>query len=573
MIVAKLVKQSHGIDQISRIIVTTLVTTSERKKALTVEVTFHGYRKMSKSSLRKPKTVKILTLFIALLVFGGNADGDERSYRVSDQKDSTVGKSANQSDTFRSTTKDAFDSPNAVILPEATNYQARGELKRAKQAELAGRVASAHKGLFFENDFTYLCDEAYSDWFLGDSLKRISMPLGGCLDIAGQYRMRYHGERNIRGLGLTGLDDDFLLHRTRLYADWQISSNLRVYSEFLDAESNYEEFLPRPIEVNRHDMQNLFLDAQLISQDDNSVTARIGRQEFLYGDQRVISPLDWANTRRTFQGISLLTEMGDWSIDGFWTHPIFPNARDFDAPDRDQEFMGIYSSYTGFANETVDVYLLRYLNGRAINNFKFNTFGTRWQGSRDNSLWDCELAYQWGENTDGSDHAAGMATLGLGRRIANFCWNPEVWAYYDYASGDNDTGAGNGFHHNFPLAHKYNGFMDLFGRRNLEDVNLKFSVEPADHLKLLVWYHYFFLATQSDTPYSVTMTPFNPGNAPGSTELGHEIDLLATYTIGPRHSLSLGYSRFFSGNYYATTPGVPFSGDADFFYTEYTINF
>ena len=112
------------------------------------------------------------------------------------------------------------------------------------------------------------------------------------------------------------------------------------------------------------------------------------------------------------------------------------------------------------------------------------------------------------------------ATMGLGRKLKG-CWKPTVWAYYDWASGDDATGAGNGFHHNFPLAHKYNGFMDLFGRRNLENVNFQLSMQPTERLKLLAWYHYFFLETQTDVPYSVVMTPFNGGNLPGSADLGH----------------------------------------------------
>jgi hypothetical protein len=32
----------------------------------------------------------------------------------------------------------------------------------------------------------------------------------------------------------------------------------------------------------------------------------VGRQELLYGAQRLISPLDWANTRRTFEGGKLI---------------------------------------------------------------------------------------------------------------------------------------------------------------------------------------------------------------------------------------------------------------------------
>ena len=367
------------------------------------------------------------------------------------------------------------------------------------------------------------------------------------------------------------MDDDFLLHRVRLYGDVHFGENLRVYGEMLDAESNYENFAPRPIEVNRTEVQNLFVDARLFASGDNSLTFRVGRQEFLYGDQRAVSPLDWANTRRTFEGAKLMWERDNLKVDAFWTNPMRVDPYSFDAPDRDQEFMGVYSTLAGREGNTLDGYFLRLLDGSGNNNFKFNTIGMRWQGG-DRWLWDFEGAYQFGENTDGSDHAAGMATFGLGHRLEE-CWKTTLWAYYDWASGDDATGAGNGFHHNFPLAHKYNGYMDLFGRRNLEDANVLLTSNPSDKLKLLLWYHYFFLETQTDTPYSVVMTPFNGGNLPGSTDLGHEIDLLATYKLGPRQSLMLGYSHFFAGAYYRTTAGVPFDGDADFFYTQWTLNF
>ena len=257
----------------------------------------------------------------------------------------------------------------------------------------------------------------------------------------------------------------------------------------------------------------------------------------------------------------------------YWANPMRIDDVKFDSPDRDQEFMGIWSTYKGVKDQTIDLYALRYLNGRGTNNFQYNTLGGRWFGSRDQKLWELQAGYQFGDNTDGSDHAAGMVTAGMGRKFANRCWNPTLWLYYDYASGDNDLGAGNGYDHMFPLAHKYLGFMDLFGRRNIEDVNAIFTVQPSKKLKFLCWYHYLFLATQSDSPYSVVMTPFNGTNLPGSPDLGHEIDLLADWKVGPRQNLVLGYSRFFSGAYYSTTPGTPFSGDANFYYAQWTVNF
>ena len=41
----------------------------------------------------------------------------------------------------------------------------------------------------------------------------------------------------------------------------------------------------------------------------------------------------------------------------------------------------------------------------------------------------------------------------------------------------------------------------------------------------------------------------------------------ATYKLSPRSGMLLGYSHFFAGAYY-DTPGLPYSGDANFYYVQ-----
>ena len=183
---------------------------------------------------------------------------------------------------------------------------------------------------------------------------------------------------------------------------------------------------------------------------------------------------------------------------------------------------------------------------------------------------------QFGENSDGSSHSAGFATVGLGRKMSllDGSWTPTLWAWYDWASGGNSlqpAAGDDGFHHYFPLAHKYNGFMDLFGRRNLHDVNMQFITPVGKRVNFLLWYHYFFL-DQATTPYSVVMSPYNAGNAAVSKDLGHEIDCLLNITLNERNSMMLGYSFFSAGNYFST-PGSQSSADADFFYAQYQCQF
>lgn len=463
--------------------------------------------------------------------------------------------------------------PSASEADAQKQEEAKAKAKKEKADKLKKAYQGAYKPLFFDNDFAYLCDPEWTTCWIGDRLKRLDFGCRSGVDIGGEYRFRLHHERNMRGTTLSGLDDDFGLHRTRIFANARFGSNIRAYAEFIDAESNWENFASRGIEVNRADWQNLFVEALLWEDGTRKFSTRIGRQELLMGDQRLVSPLDWANTRRTFEGIDLIWKSGDWKVDGFWTNPVVVSPHAFDSVDQNQEFMGIYSTYSGVKDQPWDVYVLRHLNGAAGASFEYNTLGTRRTGKL--RCWQTlsELAYQSGENNDGSDHAAGMVTLGMGRKFCEGGPQPTLWCYYDYASGDSDRGAGHGFHHHFPLGHKYLGFMDLFGRRNLEDFNFTYSWKPAEKLQILIWYHYLTLASGSDTPYTVGMAAVNGGNDPASTRLGQELDLLATWTFHPRQDLVIGYSHFFAGEYYSATPGLPYREDADFFYTQYSIRF
>ena len=81
-----------------------------------------------------------------------------------------------------------------------------------------------------------------------------------------------------------------------------------------------------------------------------------------------------------------------------------------------------------------------------------HTLGTRWQGSRENWLWEVETAYQFGHQSNLTRNA-GMATGGIGRAFSKWWARPELWFYYDYASGTQNPGDGYAtFNQLFPSA-------------------------------------------------------------------------------------------------------------------------
>ena len=158
-------------------------------------------------------------------------------------------------------------SPVATLSNEQVdqNKKKAAAEKKKKEEELKKEVATAYKDPFYLNDFSYLNNPAYQGANLGEGLKQLQVGDQGKLDIGGQHRLRYHGEHNMRGAGLTGRDDNFLLDRTRIYGDYKINKRARVFAEFLDAGSSFENFAPRQIEVQHFDSQHLFADLFLIS--------------------------------------------------------------------------------------------------------------------------------------------------------------------------------------------------------------------------------------------------------------------------------------------------------------------
>ena len=79
-----------------------------------------------------------------------------------------------------------------------------------------------------------------------------------------------------------------------------------------------QDLAPLPIDQNKADLLNAFVDVKSPDLDGNPAYVRVGRQELLFGSQRLISPLDWANTRRTFQGVRGFRQTEKWDFDLFW---------------------------------------------------------------------------------------------------------------------------------------------------------------------------------------------------------------------------------------------------------------
>ena len=403
-----------------------------------------------------------------------------------------------------------------------------------------------------------------------DALKNIRGD-GYRLSIGGSTRERFESFDGF-GLGLTKNDsDEYLLYRLQLHADLHLGDNLRVFGEFIYADVT-DRSLPakkRKVDVDSPDFLNLFVERRF-----GPVTARVGRQQFLFGKQRLVSPLPWSNTWNKWDGASLAYENGKLSVDAFWGFFTPTIRRDLNEPDTSDQLFGLYGTWA----DSLDFYYI----GRDLDSSgserQRNTLGFRHHGKRplgNSSLtWDhdLEMAYQFGTDGD-SDVQAGMVALETGLQANGLASKPRVWLGFDWASGDrtSDDGTVNTFDQLFPLGHAYFGHADLFGRQNIIDLSTGLEMQLTSDVRFRSVLHLFWRDEENDALFSAGGGRFiAAGAAPGESYIASEIDLNLAWQINRNLDLDLGYSYVFAED---VARGAGADDDLKFSYAQFTFKF
>lgn len=423
---------------------------------------------------------------------------------------------------------------------------------------------------FFDADFRYLDSPKNQEFDWSDCLHRIHC---GCwlFNTGGEVRYMY---QDLPNFNLTGNNIYKHLLRERVYLDSWYLDRFRLYMEMLDAR-DLGPFNPGPLDEDTADFLNLFVDVKMFDICDKGVYARVGRQELLFGSERLISPLDFANTKRTFQGVRGYRIGEKFDTDVFWVQPVIPDPVRMDWVDTRVNFAGWWNTYRPQKGQFLDAYYLFLSNQNNINRLgvqlaptDVHTFGTRYCGDKNNWLWDGELMMQFG-NQQARGVFAGAATCGGGYHFKCCPWQPTFWGYFDYASGTNnpDGGSFNTFNELFPFGHYYLGWADLVGRRNIFDANCHFFLYPTNWTQIWLAYHHFWLASPRDALYSANGLPSrrDPTGAAGS-DVGSEVDCIINFTLSKHQNVMIDYNHFFGGRFVQQTGGRADAGTLYFIY-------
>jgi hypothetical protein len=427
---------------------------------------------------------------------------------------------------------------------------------------------------FFDADFRYLDNPKTPPVDCLDGIHRIH--LGDCwlFSTGGQFWWRHMHEVNSR---LTGITNDYDLLRTRAYADLWYKDQFRIFAEYLDAQIFNENLPATAIDANHSDFLNLFAEVKLGEIEDKPVYFRGGRQELMFGSQRLISPLDWVPTRRTFQGARAYRQGEKFDVDAFWVKPVVPDVAEIDSWDEDRNFAGLWTTYRPKAGNAFDLYYL-WLGDRSPAPLlgevagvphSTHTVGTRSVGKEEQWLWDGELMLQCGDRS-GQSIFAGAATVSGGYYFKDAPLNPTFWLSYDYASGSQnlETGTFSTFNQLFPFGHYYLGWLDLVGRQNIHDFNAHLYLYPTNWIFVWAQFHHFELASSRDALYSAAGAPLRrDSTGAAGNQVGNELDLVVNFHLSRHVDILMGYSHLFAGDFIRDTAPTPAAGrDPELFY-------
>lgn len=350
------------------------------------------------------------------------------------------------------------------------------------------------------------------------------------------------------------------------------------------------------------------------------ISLKLGRQELVYGDQRLVGHFRWNNNARTFDAAKLRWQNALFGVDAFTGGVVYNDHRNLNRSNSQDRFSGLYFNFPTLASrEIVEAYALARNVARGIVTdnwsgvaapFRFPapqdiyTTGVRIRSKPGAyEAWDygVEAMFQFGNRTavfPATAPAAALTAPRLDHRAyalvvqGGYTWTentsqPRLGFLYSYGSGDRntaDTRSGT-FQNLFPTNHLFYGYMDLASLQNLHDFRAVYTFKPRPTLSVAFEGHIHFLSRTSDFWYNVAGVPRNfTGAAVGSgggyrinpsyrRHVGSELDAVVGWSVTHYAQIELGLSHYFRGDYIKQSLSAVGSKDASYGYLQTTFTF
>lgn len=419
------------------------------------------------------------------------------------------------------------------------------------------------KNLRYEDDFSYLKQDSSAKKGL-DRLK--FMPLSKKnqelhLSLGGELRQWYELRRNpnFGDLPPGTVDDDngTLQHRFMLHGDLNLSKRFRLFGQLNNTlEFNNPNPLIPEIIVDGLGVHQFFVDWRMGAESRESKSIlRLGRQEYSFGNELLISSREGPNNRQPFDGATYIRNNENSQVNVLVATPIIINPEVFDNTHTEEALWGVYANLRKRKKAKLDLYYLGFYSERRQYNFvpgytHRHTAGARlWKHDR-YFYYDLETMYQSGQFNDLTINA--MNFTGEARYVFQDAFlKPMIGLGVSYITGDLD-----------PHDRQLNTFDPLYpkpvyglatpqGPSNIAHVRPTFGFQPVERWFINLRWYWLARASNQDGTYSPGMTqvrPF-PETSSESRRVGIQYALDMFYIVNKNLAFILFASYVEAGDY------------------------
>ena len=371
-------------------------------------------------------------------------------------------------------------------------------------------------------------------------------PLPAWLKLGAELRGRL--EVNTATGFLRGNDDGYYLHRLRLNAALEPHSQIRFFIQVQDSHAPGLGQTPAPASVvNTLDLRQGYLETGAAG---TGWSLRVGRQDILLGEERLVGAAGWGNVTRSFDAARLSYKRKGARLDWFASAVVVPLNGSFDHPRLANGFYGFYSSFDNLVkNSTVEPYVL--WKTASAGDLDVYTVGARAVGKLPRGFdHGLEMAFQVGHAAREDIRAwAGHWVLGYTLPVRKP--PPRLLFEYNYASGDRDPtdGRRGTFDQLYPTNHYKYGTADRIGWRNIRDLMPGLEWRPTAKWRFNLDWHRFWLASLRDALYTEAGAALLRAAAASHRRVGDELDFQLSWQLGNRLTLGAGVAHIFPGPY------------------------
>lgn len=423
------------------------------------------------------------------------------------------------------------------------------------------------KSLRYDDDLTSLKNDTTPGWYnrvkyIGNEKNYISF--------GGEARVQYIYTKNNKWGDEPDSPDGYILNRNLLHTDIHAGR----FRAFVQLQSSISGGLddPSPVDDNSIDIHQAFVDAAIISSEKAKLIFRIGRQEMLYGSQRLIGVREGPNSRIAMDGAKLFYKQDKLQTDLFYTHPVANKAGAFN--DRFNDNARLWGSYTVINNvkffNNIDLYYLGIWKREAsFDNIEGeemrHTLGFRiWKG-KGSWKYDVEGVYQFGR-ISGNDISAWTLSSNVNYKADSLPLSPVFGLKTEAISGDK-SGSDTKLQTFNPLYPRgaYFGLVALIGPANLFDIHPSLDFELSDKWGFGTDYDIFWRWSINDGLYAPNMQLLYAAEGTTESFIGTQLSSSIDYTPNAFLDFTLEGAWFNAGSFLKEA-----GTGKDYFYAAFT---